>query len=170
MEPSEQVDAWPIGPTKHWSYDPIARHFFDLTNQSSLVLQSIGLTHDDVIKWKHFSHYWPFLRSLANSPRKGQLHGALIFPLICTWTNFWINDHDTGDLRRHRAHYDVTVMDYTNDPEVLWIAAKMVISSKNNINANFAYNYDLWNNEMLVFTVHYRARVHVYYTRLNGRA
>ena len=25
--------------------------------------------------------------------------------------------------------------------------------------ANFAYKYDLWNNEMLVFTVHYRARV-----------
>ena len=50
-------------------------------------------------------------------------------------------------------------MDYTYDPEVLWIAAKIVISPKNSIDANSAYKYDLWNNEMLVFTVHYRARL-----------
>ena len=96
------------------------------------VLQSIALTHDDVMKGKHFSHYCPFVRgirlSLVNSPHKGQWRGALIFSLICTWTNFWINDHDTGDLRRHCAHYDVTLMDH--NPEVLWIAAKMVISPK----------------------------------------
>ena len=24
--------------------------------------------------------------------------------------NGWLNNHDTGDLKRHRAHYDVTVM------------------------------------------------------------
>ena len=27
-----------------------------------------------------------------------------------TWTNGWVNNQDAGDLRRHRAHYDVTVM------------------------------------------------------------
>ena len=26
------------------------------------------------------------------------------------WTNGWVNNRDAGDLRRHRAHYDVTVM------------------------------------------------------------
>ena len=26
------------------------------------------------------------------------------------WTNDWVNNRDAGDLRRHRAHYDVTVM------------------------------------------------------------
>ena len=30
--------------------------------------------------------------------------------LICAWTNGSINNQDAGDLRRHRAHYDVTVM------------------------------------------------------------
>ena len=39
--------------------------------------------HDDVIRWKHFSRYWPFVRgihwSLVNSPHKGQWHGAWMF-------------------------------------------------------------------------------------------
>ena len=30
--------------------------------------------------------------------------------LVCAWTNGWANNRDAGGLRRHRAHYDVTVM------------------------------------------------------------
>ena len=67
-------------------------------------------THDDVIKWKHFPRYRPFVRGIHRSPvdslHKGQWHRALMFSLIYTWTNGW----DAGDLRRHRAHYAVTVM------------------------------------------------------------
>ena len=33
-----------------------------------------------------------------------------MFSFHCTWTNSWANDGDAGDLRRHRAHYDVIVM------------------------------------------------------------
>ena len=70
--------------------------------------------HDDVIKWKHFPRYWPFVRGIhrwpLNSPHKGQWHGALTFSLICDWINGWVNNGEAGDLRRHRAHYDVTVM------------------------------------------------------------
>ena len=33
-----------------------------------------------------------------------------MFSLICAWINGWINNLDTGDLRRRRAHYDVAVM------------------------------------------------------------
>ena len=73
----------------------------------------IGL-HDDVIKWKHFPRYWPFVRGIhrwpVNSPHKGQWRGALMFSLICAWINGWVNNGDAGDLRRHHAHYDVTVM------------------------------------------------------------
>ena len=73
-------------------------------------------THDDVIIWKRFPRYWPFVRgihwSLMNSPQKGQWHGALVFSLISAWTNGWANDRDAGDLQRHCAHYDVTVMRY----------------------------------------------------------
>ena len=43
-------------------------------------------------------------------PLKGQWRGALMFSLICAWINGWINNGDAGDLRRHGAHYDVTVM------------------------------------------------------------
>ena len=70
--------------------------------------------HDDVIKWKHFPRYWPFVRGIhrspVNSPHKGQWRGALMFSLICVWINGWVNNREAGDLRRYRAHYDVTVM------------------------------------------------------------
>ena len=29
---------------------------------------------------------------------------------ICAWINDWVNNRNAGDLRRHRAHYDVTVI------------------------------------------------------------
>ena len=71
--------------------------------------------HDDVTKWKHFSHYWPFVREVlrlpVNSQHKGQWRVALLFPLVCARTNCWINNRDADDLRLHRAHYDVIVMD-----------------------------------------------------------
>ena len=71
--------------------------------------------HDDVIKWKHFPRYWPFVREIhrspVNSPHKGQWRGALMFYLIRAWINGWVNNGESGDLRRHRAHYDVIVMD-----------------------------------------------------------
>ena len=46
----------------------------------------------------------------GTSPHKGQWHGALLFSLICVWINGWVNNSGAGDLRCHRAHYDVTVM------------------------------------------------------------
>ena len=33
-----------------------------------------------------------------------------MFSLIRAWTNGWANNRDAEDLRRHRAHYDVTVV------------------------------------------------------------
>ena len=72
------------------------------------------VTQDDIIKCKHFPCYWPFVRgihrSLVNSLHKGQWHGDLMFPLICAWTNGWVNNWNAGDLRRHHTHYDITVM------------------------------------------------------------
>ena len=72
-----------------------------------------GISQDDVIKWKNFPRYWPFVRGIprspVNSPHKGQWRGALMFSLS-VWKNGWVNNREAGDLRRHRAHYDVTVM------------------------------------------------------------
>ena len=71
-------------------------------------------SHDDIIKWKHFPHYWPFVwgihRSPVNSPHKGQRRGALMFSLICVWINDWVNNREAGDLRRYHTHYDIIVM------------------------------------------------------------
>ena len=36
--------------------------------------------------------------------------GALMFSLICAWTHVWADHRDAGNLRRHRAHYDVTAL------------------------------------------------------------
>ena len=44
----------------------------------------VKLYHDDVIKWKHFPRYWPFVWRIHNG--------------------------EAGDLRRHRVHYDFIVM------------------------------------------------------------
>ena len=35
-----------------------------------------------------------------------------MFYLICAWINIWENNREAGDLRRHRAHYDVIVIQY----------------------------------------------------------
>ena len=74
------------------------------------------LWYDDVIKWKHFPRYWPFVRGIhrwpVNSWHKGQWRRALMFSLICAWINGWVNSGEAGDFRRCRAHYDVTVMSF----------------------------------------------------------
>ena len=53
----------------------------------------------------------------GNSPITGEfpsqrpVTSSLMFSLISAWTNGWVNNRNAGDLRHHRAHYDVTVMD-----------------------------------------------------------
>ena len=70
--------------------------------------------HDDVIKWKHFRRYWPFVswihRSPVNSPHKGPVTRSFGVSLISARIHGWVNNRQTGDLRDVRPHYDVTVM------------------------------------------------------------
>ena len=72
------------------------------------------VAHDGVIKWKLFQRNWPFVRRIhrppVNFPHKGQWRGALMFSLICAWINGWVNTREAGDLKRHLAHNDVSVM------------------------------------------------------------
>ena len=46
--------------------------------------------------------YWPFVRgyhrSPVISPHKGNWRGTLMFSLICTWINVWVNNRETGEL------------------------------------------------------------------------
>ena len=64
--------------------------------------------------WRHQMETFSALLALCagNSPHEGKWHGALMFSLICTLINRWVNNREAGDLRRHRAHYDVTVMSW----------------------------------------------------------
>ena len=90
--------------------------FFKLGYERGIRWSGVGEPgeHDDVIKWKHFPRYWPFVqgihRSPVNSLHKGQWRGSLMLSLICVWINDWVNNREAGDLRRYRAHYDVTLM------------------------------------------------------------
>ena len=79
------------------------------------ICSTVDPAHDDVIKWKHFPRYWPFMRGIhwspVNSPHKERPETrSYDISLICTWRNGWVSNRDAGDLRRHRAHCDVTVM------------------------------------------------------------
>ena len=70
--------------------------------------------HDDVIKWKHFPYYWSFVRGIprspVNSPHKGPVTRRFDVSFICVWINGGVNNREADDLRRHRVHYDVTVL------------------------------------------------------------
>ena len=71
--------------------------------------------HDDVINRKHFPRYWPFLRGIHRSPVDFPHKGQWRWYLNCIWTNGWANNRDAGDLRHHRAHYDVSVLAFRKE-------------------------------------------------------
>ena len=99
--------------TRHQSNYCFVR-FPHSTLLSQLCVTDFCDSHDDVIKWKHCPRYWPFVRGIhllpVNSPYKVQWRGALMFYLIWVWIKGWVNNRETGDLRRYRTHYDATVL------------------------------------------------------------
>ena len=112
--------------------------------------------HDDAIKWKHFPSHWPFVRGIhrspVNSPHKGQWCGALMFSLICSWINGWVNKRKAGDLRCHHAHYDVTVMAY--EPNSF---------ASLNLHCLFWNEYDLFNTNYTVLVTYKKNSVRWWY-------
>ena len=54
-------------------------------------------------------------QSPVNSPHTDQWCRALMFSLICDWIKGWVSNREAGDLKRHRAHYGVVVMDTPYD-------------------------------------------------------
>ena len=58
--------------------------------------------------WRHQMEKFSAL--LTFCVHKGQWRGALMSSLICAWINGWVNNREAGDLRRHRAHFDVIVI------------------------------------------------------------
>ena len=68
--------------------------------------------------WRHYMETFFALLALCgwihqapvDFPHKGQWREALMFFLICAWTNDWANNRDGGNLRCHHALYGVAVM------------------------------------------------------------
>ena len=65
-----------------------------------------------------------------------------MFSLIWAWINSWVNNHEAGDVRRHHAHYDVTVMMmvYPSASEVIlndnWVKSNGDKSQQNTVHHN----------------------------------
>ena len=68
--------------------------------------------HDYVIKWKHFPCYWLFLWGIHQwIPSQKAIDVELwCFLWSAPWINSRVNNREAGDLRCHRADYDVIVM------------------------------------------------------------
>ena len=116
---AENVSTW----WRHHAKDR-ALNLHDLLNliPGGRLNKKDGLTrygNSHVIKWIHLPRYWPFVwgihRFPMKSPHKGQWRGILMFSLICTGIIGWVINAEAGDLRRHRAHYDVIVMKYATE-------------------------------------------------------
>ena len=91
--------------------------------------------------------------SPVNSPHKGQWRGALMFSLICAWINGWVNNREAVDLRRYRAHYDVTVMFWYTQSELLFINRP-----KHNLHDSFCSV--LWIDQI---SFHFRAIIYFHF-------
>ena len=110
-------DRWILRTKGHWRgkiFHWMTSSWLNCSPVDIFVATDSAENHDDVIKWKDFPRHWPFMRGIhgspVNSPHKGQWRGTLMFSLICVWINGWVNNGEAVDLRRHRAHFDVTAM------------------------------------------------------------
>ena len=89
----------------------ILEHVYDMpmriTMSVSWIINFIGTN----IQWWHHQ-MGTFSALLGPLWGKSTSHwcGALMFSLICAWSYGWANNQDAGDVRRHCAHYDVTVI------------------------------------------------------------
>ena len=97
-------------------------------------------SHDDVIKWKHFPRYWPFVRGIHQSPvnstHKGWWRGTLMFSLICAWINGWVNNREETNIHElecalysfpkwfFKSNYDSNVKQI-----IIWANIPMILGS-----------------------------------------
>ena len=95
-------------------------------NMRHFYVETMPVSQVDVIKWKHFPRYWPFVRGIqrspGNSPHKGLWRGASMFSLICVWINGWVNNREAGDLRRSitsKVISTICTLHSPNPPKVL---------------------------------------------------
>ena len=69
-------------------------------------------THDDIINWKHFPCYWPFVWGIHRSSvtRSFDVFFDLRLDHALSKPSSPVNNREADDLRRHGVHYDITVV------------------------------------------------------------
>ena len=93
-----------LGRTEYWPTNIVNSHILT-HNQLGVVLRKIytiiAMRSVFISWWRHQIETSSALLALCvgNS-------------LICAWINVWVSNHEAGDLRRHRAHYNVIVVGY----------------------------------------------------------
>ena len=70
---------------------------------------NLHLHHDDVIKWKHFPRYWPFVRGIHRSPVNSP-HKRPVVRNFDVFSDLRLNKRLSRQSWGHLAHYDVIVM------------------------------------------------------------
>ena len=72
----------------------------------------------------------PVLGEFPTQRQVMRTRGALMFSLICARINGWVNNPEAGDLRSHRSHYDVTVMNiqyFMGQHNPIWMAWPKIV-------------------------------------------
>ena len=109
--------------------------------------------------------------------KKGQWRGALMFSLIPVWINGWVNNREAGDLKRDRAHYDVTLMQCTVYGKFQLASTKFALPIKmlsmmryvinnlaNNNTSHCSFSYSIYTQN----TPSYRIGIHLYLSLVCG--
>ena len=117
----------------------------------------MGWNYPSQTWWRHqmetFPRFWPVVRGIhrspVNSPHKGQWCGNLMFSLICTSINGWVNNREVGDLTRYRAHYDVRVT------ELNWIQGQFGKTAGDVMESEFTPHRKLWVMVIYPFKTHW---------------
>ena len=98
----------------HFYGGAVTSHFMEEHSSPTSIFPVFMMTSSNE---KHVPRHWLFCGEFTGDC--GEFTGHRWIPLTQTsdaelwcflWTNGWVNNQDPGDLRRHRAHYDVTVM------------------------------------------------------------
>ena len=83
--------------------------------------------HDDVIKWKHFPRYWPFMRETTGHrwiPLTKASDAELSFFFALRLDTRWANNWDTGELRLR------SLWRHCNDLPHTWLAMGGFVCSR----------------------------------------
>ena len=65
----QNIKSWHVQSTSHWICIPFCLLWFVVVRLAIQWINVINvIRHDDVIKWKHFPRYWPFLRGIHRWP------------------------------------------------------------------------------------------------------